>query len=128
MGGGLLLLLVAWQMWRDLRLRARLREARGQAELQRKSLVRALGMILVADVSTSLDNVLAIAGVVRHQPPWVLFAGLALSVALTGFAAAQVARLLRRWPWIGYVGLTVVVLVAGRMIWDGAAALGWLRG
>ena len=56
---------------------------------------------------------LAVAGVVRDQPPWVLFVGLALSVVLTGFAAAQVARLLHRWPWIGYIGLVVVLFVAG---------------
>jgi len=64
---------------------------------------------------------------VRDQPPWVLFAGLALSVVLTGFAAAWVARLLHRWPWIGYIGLIVVLFVACHMLWDGTAALGWLK-
>jgi YjbE family integral membrane protein len=122
LGGGLLLLLVAFQMWRDLR------RERGHSvdpdAAPTKTLFSALTLIFIADVSTSLDNVLAIAGVVRDQPWWVLFVGLALSVVLTGLAASQVARLLRRWPWIGYIGLTVVVFVAGNMMWDGASELG----
>jgi predicted tellurium resistance membrane protein TerC len=75
-----------------------------------------------------MDNVLAVAGAVRDQPPWVLFVGLGLSVVMTGFAAALVARLLRRWPWIGYVGLAIVLFVSGHMIWDGVVELGWLKG
>ena len=94
-----------------------------RAARQPKTLLRALTLIFVADISTSLDNVLAVAGVARDQPAWVLFVGLALSVALTGFAAVGVARLLHRWPWIGYIGLVVVLFVAGHMIWDGAHAL-----
>jgi YjbE family integral membrane protein len=127
LGGGLLLLLISRQMWNDLR-RVRLRHDRHPApEVKTHSLLRALGMIFAADMSTSLDNVLAVAGVARDQPSWVLFAGLALSVVLTGFAAAGVARLLRRWPWIGYIGLAMVIIVGVRMIWDGAVTLGWLR-
>jgi predicted tellurium resistance membrane protein TerC len=57
----------------------------------------------------------------------VLFAGLGLSVILTGFAATLVAKLLQRLPWIGYVGLVVVLFVSGRMVWDGIVALGWLK-
>jgi predicted tellurium resistance membrane protein TerC len=83
--------------------------------------------IFVADVSTSLDNVLAVAGVARDQPSWLMFLGLGLSIALTGLAAAWVARLLHRWPWIGYIGLVVVLFVAGGMIWDGARQMGWVR-
>jgi YjbE family integral membrane protein len=128
LGGGLLLLLVCWQMWRDLRRRRPHRHAStAPGGYERKTLLRALTQIFLADISTSLDNVLAVAGVVRDQPPWVLIVGLALSVLLTGLAAAQVARLLHRWPWIGYIGLVVVVFVAGHMIWDGAAQLGWAR-
>ena len=71
--------------------------------------------------------VLAVAGAVRDQPPWVLFAGLAISVAMTGFAAVGVARLLHRWPWIGYIGVFVVLFVASHMMWDGAGEMGWLK-
>ena len=126
LGGGLLLLLICWQMWRDLRAR-RHGHTTAPGGYEQKTLLRALTQIFLADISTSLDNVLAVAGVVRDQPPWVLFVGLALSVVLTGFAAAQVARLLHRWPWIGYIGLVVVLLVAGQMIWDGTHQLGWMR-
>jgi predicted tellurium resistance membrane protein TerC len=70
--------------------------------------------------------VLAVAGVARNQPDWVLFVGLALSVALTGFAAVGVARLLHRWPWIGYLGLLIVLYVAVRMVLDGAVQLKWI--
>ena len=126
LGGGLLLLLICWQMWRDLRAR-RHGHTTAPGGYEQKTLLRALTQIFLADISTSLDNVLAVAGVVRDQPPWVLFVGLALSVVLTGFAAAQVARLLHRWPWIGYIGLVVVLFVAGQMIWEGAAQLGWAR-
>ena len=127
LGGGLLLLLVSWQMWRDLRREARRHDHRGEPPHEHKTLLRALTLIFIADVSTSLDNVLAVAGVARNQPAWLLFLGLALSIALTGFAAAWVARLLHRWPWIGYIGLAVVVLVASEMIWDGAVELKWIR-
>ena len=130
LGGGLLLLLVGWQMWRDLRREARRHDHRGEPPHEPKTLLRALVLILIADVSTSLDNVLAVAGVARgvagDQLAWVLFPGLALSVALTGFAAAWVARLLHRWPWIGYIGLAIVIYVAAHMIWDGAVDLKWL--
>ena len=70
---------------------------------------------------------LAVAGVVRDQPGWVLFVGLGLSVLLTGFAASLVARLLQRMPWIGYIGLAVVLFVSGHMVWDGVHQLGWLK-
>ena len=126
LAGGLLLLLICWQMWRDLRARAR-GEDHSTTPRKRKTLTGALVQIFIADVSTSLDNVLAVAGAVREQPPWVLFAGLGLSVVLTGFAATLVSKLLQRLPWIGYIGLAVVLFVSGRMIWDGVAALHWLR-
>jgi YjbE family integral membrane protein len=106
LGGGLMLLLISRQMWLEL---------------------QALLMIFSADVATSADNMLAVAGVARNQPVWVLIVGIVLSVAITGLAATQVARLLRRWPWVGYVGVAVVVITALRMILDGAAELGWLR-
>jgi YjbE family integral membrane protein len=127
LGGGLLLLLVSWQMWRDLRSRHHGHHGAADAPHVHKTLFRALTLIFIADMSTSLDNVLAVAGVARDQPAWLLFAGLALSVALTGFAAVGVARLLHRWPWIGYIGLFVVLYVAAHMMWDGAQTLKWIR-
>ncbi|HEY7853157.1 MAG TPA: YjbE family putative metal transport protein [Caulobacteraceae bacterium] len=126
LGGGLLLLLISWQMWKDLRGEAH-RAASTKSPAAPKTLLRALTQIFIADMSTSMDNVLAVAGVVRNQPPWTLYVGLALSVVLTGFAASWVARLMRRWPWIGYIGLVVVLFVAGHMIWDGVTQLGWVR-
>jgi YjbE family integral membrane protein len=129
LGGGVLLLLVGFQMWRDLRARPpghHHHHPDGQAP-EHKTLMRALTLIFIADMSTSLDNVLAVAGVARNQPEWLLFAGLALSVALTGFAAVGVARLLHRWPWIGYIGMVVVLWVAAKMVWDGAETLHWIR-
>jgi YjbE family integral membrane protein len=128
MGGGLLLLMICWQMWRELREGRRRKHLPPEAPPRpSKTLLAALSQIFLADISTSLDNVLAVAGVVRDQPPWVLFVGLGFSVVLTGFAAAWVARLMRRWPWLGYVSIVVVISVAVRMIWDGAVELGWLR-
>ena len=129
LAGGLLLLLICWQMWRDLRSHRRrgYGEDADETPQQGKTLLAALLQIFVADISTSMDNVLAVAGAVRDQPAWVLFVGLGLSVVMTGFAAALVARLLRRWPWIGYVGLAIVLFVSGRMIWDGVVELGWLK-
>ena len=126
LAGGLLLLLICWQMWRDLRAKAR-GEGHDEATPKHRTLLGVLIQIFIADVSTSLDNVLAVAGVVRDQPPWVLFAGLGLSVVLTGFAATLVAKLLQRMPWIGYIGLAVVLFVSGHMIWDGISKLGWLK-
>jgi YjbE family integral membrane protein len=127
LGGGLLLLLVGGQMWRDLRAEERILHHQPDKPHEPKTLFRALILIFVADMSTSLDNVLAVAGVARHQPEWVLFVGLALSVALTGFAAIGVARLLQRWPWIGYIGLLIVLYVAARMVFDGAEQLKWIQ-
>ena len=84
-----------------------------------KTLAQATWQIIVADVSMSLDNVLAVAGAAREHATVLIF-GLALSVALMGFAATLVARLLQRYRWIAYGGLAIILYVAVRMIWDGA--------
>jgi YjbE family integral membrane protein len=117
LAGGLLLLWICWKLWRELRGgRMSLEAATGEAP---KSMRAAIVQIVVADVSMSLDNVLAVAGVARSQL-WVLVVGLALSIAFMGLAAALIARLLNRHAWIAYVGLAVILYVAVRMVWDGA--------
>jgi YjbE family integral membrane protein len=131
LAGGLLLLWVCWKLWRELRS-GRLVEhvprelsAEGaaapaaDAAPPQKTMRQAVTQIIVADVSMSLDNVLAVAGVAREHA-WVLIFGLALSVAFMGLAAAVIARLLGRFHWIAYVGLAVILYVALRMIWEGS--------
>ncbi|MBI5121690.1 MAG: TerC family protein [Rhodospirillales bacterium] len=124
--GGILLLWVSWKLWREIRSSAR-EEAEAEAALEDaniatkpgKSFKEAVTQIVVADVSMSLDNVLAVAGAAREHTG-VLILGLALSVALMGLAASFVARLLQRYHWIAYVGLIVILFVAVKMIWDGS--------
>jgi YjbE family integral membrane protein len=127
--GGLLLLWVCWKMWRELRAQGRAEAAQAQAVLdaepgtepaavQPKSFRSALLQILVADISMSLDNVLAVAGAAREHPA-VLALGLLMSVALMGVAASWIARLLHRFRWIGYLGLAIVLYVALHMMWQG---------
>ena len=117
LAGGLLLLWICWKLWRELRGGGlSMDPSKRQAP---KSMSDAIVQIVVADVSMSLDNVLAVAGVARSDL-WVLIVGLALSIAFMGLAAALIARLLNRHPWIAYVGLAVILYVAVRMVWDGA--------
>ncbi|HWJ74614.1 MAG TPA: TerC family protein [Kaistia sp.] len=125
LAGGILLLWVCWKLWREIRSGHGAEEAEGHAALEDqpaatggKTLGQALSQIVIADVSMSLDNVLAVAGTARDHT-WVLVVGLVLSVALMGVAANFVARVLKRAPWIAYVGLLVIAWVAFRMIWDG---------
>ncbi len=127
LAGGILLLWVAWKLWREIRSGG-MEEEIGDAVLEGenggtragKSFGQAITQIVVADVSMSLDNVLAVAGAARDHME-IMVVGLALSVALMGFAATLIARLLRRYHWIVYVGLAIILYVALRMIWDG----GW---
>src|SRR6185369_5551112 len=124
LAGGFLLLWVAWKMWRELRHDT---ESAGSAEIAgdehsglrpAKSFASAAWGVALADVSMSLDNVLAVAGAARDHP-WILVFGLILSVILMGVAANFIARYIERYRWIAYVGLAVIVWVAGKMIWDG---------
>jgi YjbE family integral membrane protein len=131
LAGGLLLLWVAWKMWRELHPReggAALPdldeigdpgpEAAGAAPGTKKTST-AIWQIAVADVSMSLDNVLAVAGAAQDHPVILVF-GLGLSIALMGIAASFIARLLQRHHWIAYVGLAVILYVAVEMIYRGA--------
>jgi len=128
LAGGILLLWVCWKMWRELRASAaepmEAKEAAGAAAganaegKPRKTLVQATWQIIVADVSMSLDNVLAVAGAAREHPMVMIF-GLALSIAMMGVAASFIARLLQNHRWIAYVGLAVILYVAVDMIFRG---------
>lgn len=133
LAGGILLLWVCWKMWRELR------EAHGDDNMAeealtgtdlnadgtvaggapKKTLAQAALQIVIADVSMSLDNVLAVAGA-AHGHPTVLIVGLVLSIALMGLAASFIARLLNKYRWIAYLGLAIIVCVALKMMWQGA--------
>ena len=115
LAGGLLLLWVCWKMYRELRHS----DTSDHAIAAPKTLRAAMVQIVLADLSMSLDNVLAVAGAAEGHL-WVLVTGLALSVVLMGVAADLVARLLMRYRWIAWVGLVIVLVVALRLIWDGA--------
>ncbi|WP_158922906.1 YjbE family putative metal transport protein [Acidisphaera sp. S103] len=114
LAGGVLLLWVCWKMFRELR-RSHSVVAGGEGT---KTLRQAMTQIILADVSMSLDNVLAVAGA-AHDRFWVLVAGLLLSVGLMGLAAGLIARLLERHRWIAWIGLLIVLYVAVTMIWHG---------
>lgn len=134
LAGGLLLLWVSWKMWRELRADHREQEIDAGEILAdedlnqdgsiggaapRKSFRQAVWQIVIADVSMSLDNVLAVAGAAREHPMVLVF-GLGLSIALMGIAATFIARLLQQYRWIAYVGLAVILYVALEMIYRGA--------
>ncbi len=125
LAGGLLLLWVAWRMWRDLR--GGHGESAGSPEVEgdedsglkpAKSFAAAAWGVAVADVSMSLDNVLAVAGAAREHPG-ILIVGLIFAVAMMGVAANIIAKYIERYRWIAWVGLAVIVYVAGKMIWEG---------
>lgn len=142
LAGGILLLWVCWKMWREIRADRAAEAAEHEAIADtaeaeqsivfgdegrdvapaaappRKTFGQAVIQIVVADVSMSLDNVLAVAGAAREHPS-VLILGLAMSVALMGLAASLIAGLLSRYRWISYVGLAIIVYVALKMIYEG---------
>lgn len=134
--GGILLLYVCWKMWRELRTphhhEEDAEEALEGADLNKdgsvasgapkKTFAQAAWQIVIADVSMSLDNVLAVAGAAGHHE-WVLIVGLALSIALMGLAATFIARLLNKHRWIAYVGLAIILYVAIEMVFNGTNAV-----
>ena len=128
LAGGVLLLWVCWKMWRELQMShqqpklqslsaAHTIDATAAAGNQ-KTLSQAVWQITIADVSMSLDNVLAVAGAAREHPMILIF-GLALSIALMGLAANFIARLLEKHRWIAYVGLAIILYVAFDMCYRG---------
>jgi YjbE family integral membrane protein len=125
--GGLLLLWVAYNMWRELRPSATViaddpDTAAIEGPRASKTLLQAAIAITIADLSMSLDNVLLVASIARENPA-LLFIGLSFSVLFMGFAANYVARLIERYHWINYIGLAVILWVAGNMIYEG-----WIDG
>jgi YjbE family integral membrane protein len=134
--GGVLLLWVCWKMWRELRWSVREAEEAVEALTgydinadgtiagcaPRKTMGQAAGQIIIADLSMSLDNVLAVAGAAREHP-FVLVFGLTVSILLMGLAATFIARLLQKYRWIAYVGLAVILYVALGMVYRGALEL-----
>ena len=132
LAGGILLLWVCWKMWRELREGhahdPAAEEALAGTDLNAdgtvaggapvKTFAQAATQIVVADVSMSLDNVLAVAGAAREHPTVLVF-GLGLSIALMGLAASFIARFLGRYRWFAYVGLAIIFYVALKMMWEG---------
>ena len=117
LAGGILLLWVCWRMWRDISGD----KTHIVPEIETgASVKKAITQILIADVSMSLDNVLAVAGAARDHMD-VMIIGLLMSVALMGAAAGYIAKLLERYRWIAYIGLAIVVYVALNMIYHGWA-------
>jgi len=128
LAGGVLLLWVCWKMWRELQMshqEPKLQSLSAASTMdaaaatgRQKTLSQAVWQITIADVSMSLDNVLAVAGAAREHPMILIF-GLALSIALMGFAANFIARLLEKHRWIAYVGLAIILYVAFDMCYRG---------
>ena len=133
LAGGILLLWVCWKMWQELREGAHEHDIEAMEALSnedldadgavaddapKKTFAQAAWQIVIADVSMSLDNVLAVAGAAKDHPT-VLIIGLALSIAMMGLAASFIAKLLNKHRWIAYVGLAIIVYVALKMMWEG---------
>ncbi|GAB3116798.1 YjbE family putative metal transport protein [Novispirillum itersonii] len=138
LAGGLLLAWVCWKMWRDLRSGHEEEEAAdlvadgtgGAASAgPGKTVMQAVVQVALADLSMSVDNVLAVAGAAGDHT-WVLVSGLVLSVVLMGVAATYIAKALTKYHWIGYLGLAMIVWVSLSMIWRGSnevlKTVGWL--
>ena len=137
LAGGILLLWVSWKMWRELHTSHAHHQDAQLSDKQdvngcdatkrpRKTLGQAIWQITIADVSMSLDNVLAVAGAAREHPLILIF-GLGLSIVLMGFAANVMAKLLQKHRWVGYVGLLIILYVALDMSYRGALEV-WTNG
>lgn len=141
LAGGLLLLWVCWKMWQELQAdhsyEIQAQEALTDTDInkdgtvggppQAKTLRQAFLQIMVADISMSLDNVLAVAGAAREHP-FILAFGLLLSIALMGLAASFIAKLLNKHRWIAYLGLAIILFVALRMILHGVEEIAFVAG
>lgn len=121
LAGGLLLLWVSWKIWRDLRSHGD-EQAQAAADAATsatpKTFRSAIIQVAVADISMSLDNVLAVAGAARDHP-YIMIFGLVLSIALMAVAAGYIAKLIDKYRWVAYVGFAIVLFVALRMIYEG---------
>lgn len=118
LAGGLLLLWVAWKLFSEIRHGGDNAAEADAPPKAPKTFAQAALQVAITNLSLSLDNVLAVAGAAREHPA-VLFFGLALSVTLMAVAANFIARIVGRYPWIAYLGLSVILFVAGRMVYDG---------
>ena len=119
LAGGILLLWVAWKIWRELHSAGHAGTGAGATTaVAAKTMRSAIVQVAIADISMSLDNVLAVAGAARDHP-YIMIFGLLLSIALMAVAAQLIARLIDRHRWIAYVGLGIVLFVAVKMIWEG---------
>ncbi|MBV1796423.1 YjbE family putative metal transport protein [Siccirubricoccus sp. G192] len=116
--GGLLLIWIAWTFFKELRAEDKAEEEGPHAEpVQVKTMAVALRQIVIADVSMSLDNVLAVAGAARNNMP-MLILGLIISILIMGIAATLISRLLERFRWIAYLGVVLIVWIGLKMIWE----------
>lgn len=135
LAGGIILLWVAWRLYRDIREQKEEQAGLATIEAERAhhggaavattkavTLASAIRQIAIADISMSVDNVLAIAGAANQNVP-VLVIGLVVSIALMGVAATYIARLLQRYPALSYVGVALIVYVGAEMIWEGSEDL-----
>ena len=124
LAGGVLLLWVCWKLWREIAAANQQEDANDPASAQSlqqkqpKTMRQAIIQIVLADISMSLDNVLAVAGAAQEHT-WVLIVGLSVSVVLMGVAATVIANLLKKYHWLAYVGLVTILYVAIKMIWEG---------
>ena len=125
--GGILLLWVCWKMYREISVPhpqpAFAGAAGGPSEMQTMSFGAAITQIIIADVSMSLDNVLAVAGAAKGEL-WILVVGLAVAIGFMALLSAYIAGLLAKYPWISWIGLLIIVYVALEMIWTGTLQIG----
>lgn len=130
--GGILLLWVCWKMYREIRLQQHepafagaggASTGHGGPDIRTMSFGAAITQIIIADVSMSLDNVLAVAGAAKGEI-WVLVVGLTIAIVFMALLSAYIAGLLARYPWISWVGLVIILYVAAEMIWSGSHQIG----